>query len=202
MKHLFLEGPIQTGKSTLIRKALKPYLASAPCCTIGGFASQRLTDPSGSTRAFRIAPADAPLTAPFSDYYPCAEDAPSVYGIFKTFYPDNKPVVDYSVFETHGIRYLRDTDGKRLMLLDEIGGHELTSAPFMDALYQLLAGDIPCIGVIKLPDSTKRMDAALLHENARLHERITSEFDGKILYYERGDESVRAIVDAFLADQL
>lgn len=59
-KILFLEGPIQTGKSTLIREVLGSHLQEC-----GGFASQRLVDASGQTRGFRIGPASTTdLTAP------------------------------------------------------------------------------------------------------------------------------------------
>lgn len=219
MKHLFLEGPIQTGKSTLIREALKPYMASEPYLScgqpvesvIGGFASQRLVS-GDTTCAFRIGPAaSTPLTAPVSDVFPSsvtldglsAEELVS-QGVFKALCgPENGGTfVDDSVFDTLGASYLKDTEGRRLMLLDEIGGHELCCRDFMDALYDLLAGDIPCVGVIKHPDSLRRMDASLIDLYCDLRSRITSEFDGRILYYERGDENVRRLLDAFLVGAL
>ena len=58
-KILMLEGPIQTGKSTLIRTMLGDHL---PKC--GGFTSQRLIDASGRTKGFRLCPAAADLTGP------------------------------------------------------------------------------------------------------------------------------------------
>ena len=189
----------------MIREALKPYTASAPCYRVGGFASQRLivTDPGPVgpievTRAFRIGPAaSTPLTSPMPEI--CSDSALAANGIFKVFRSSNsKTSVDLSVFETLGVQYLRDTADCSLMLLDEIGGHELTCKPFMNALYELLSGDIPCIGVIKLTDSTKRMDPALFDLNSQLRHRILNEFDGKILYYERGDETVRKIINDYL----
>ena len=51
-RHLFLEGPIQTGKSTLLRRLLAPYKDQ-----IGGFASQRMLNDDGRTIGYRIGPA-------------------------------------------------------------------------------------------------------------------------------------------------
>ena len=63
---LFLEGPIQTGKSTLIREILGEHLQEC-----GGFTSQRLVDSTGETRGFRIGPAaTTPLTAPLGGMRP------------------------------------------------------------------------------------------------------------------------------------
>ena len=60
-RHLFLEGPIQKGKSTLLRELLAPYMNE-----VGGFTSQRLLDSEGETVAFRIGSArSTPLTAPY-----------------------------------------------------------------------------------------------------------------------------------------
>ena len=61
MNNLFIEGPIQTGKSTLIRKVLRE--AFGPSLDgVAGFTSQRLTDAGGQLLGFRLAPADAALT--------------------------------------------------------------------------------------------------------------------------------------------
>ena len=215
MKHLFLEGPIQTGKSTVIRESLKPYMASAPCYTleetqerypVGGFASQRLVL-AGTTYAFRIGPAmETPLTASLSQFLSLEsiEDSFRLHGVFKAFgiTEDGKPYRDDSVFENLGVQYLQDTAGRKLMLLDEIGGQEMECEPFMNALYDLLAGDIPCIGVLKLQSNAGSSGSPLSERNEQLRNRIIYEFDGEILYYERGDESVRAIVESFIADAL
>ncbi|MBQ6495805.1 MAG: hypothetical protein IJI74_01410 [Firmicutes bacterium] len=190
---------------------------------VGGFASQRLTLPpelcSGETSAdgpvlcgFRIGPAaSTPLTAPLV-IQPTDRSLSDLArrGIFKLFgnlppgtlpfanLPERSVSVETDVFATLGVQYLKDTTGRKLMLLDEIGGHEMTCQPFMNALLELLAGDIPCLGVLKLPSSTRRMDASLVERNAQLRQAILNDFDGEILYYERGDESVRKQVEAFV----
>ena len=60
-----------------------------------------------------------------------------------------------------------------LILLDEIGGHELASDAFRQKLYQLLDSEFPCVGVIKSPANTKRMDDSLLALNDELHSHLT-----------------------------
>ena len=49
MKHLFLEGPIRSGKSTLIKSCLKEFKGS-----LGGFSCKRYRDGSGDIRAFGL----------------------------------------------------------------------------------------------------------------------------------------------------
>ena len=169
MNNLFVEGPIQTGKSTTLRKILKevfgPELAG-----VAGFTSQRVTDKDGQLLGFRLASAEAEISI--------AAVPAELDNIFKWFAPDG-PQVDMSVFETTGVRYLNDAIAKatagqaKLVLLDEIGGHELQCAGFRSRLFELLDSDIPCVGVIKSPDNTKRMDPSLIQLNEELHAHLT-----------------------------
>ena len=169
MNNLFIEGPIQTGKSTLIRKVLRE--AFGPSLEgVAGFTSQRLTDADGQLLGFRLAPADAALTVICE---PAAAD-----NVFKQFTPTGTRV-DMSVFETAGIRYMDEAleaakaGQAQIILLDEIGGHELASDAFRLKLYQLLDSEFPCVGVVKSPDNTRRMDPTLVRLNAELHEHLT-----------------------------
>ena len=162
MNNLFIEGPIQTGKSTLIRKVLRE--AFGPSLEgVAGFTSQRLTDADGQLLGFRLAPADAALTVICE---PAAAD-----NVFKQFTPTGTRV-DMSVFETAGIRYMDEAleaakaGQAQIILLDEIGGHELASDEFRLKLYQLLDSEFPCVGVVKSPDNTRRMDPTLVRLNA------------------------------------
>ena len=169
MNNLFIEGPIQTGKSTLIRKVLRE--AFGPSLEgVAGFTSQRLTDADGQLLGFRLAPADAALTGICE---PAAAD-----NVFKQCTPTGSRV-DMSVFETAGIRYMDEAleaakaGQAQIILLDEIGGHELASDAFRQKLYQVLDSEYLCVGVIKSPDNTRRMDPALVRLNAELHEHLT-----------------------------
>lgn len=169
MNNLFIEGPIQTGKSTLIRKVLREFFGPS-LEGVAGFTSQRLTDADGHLLGFRLAPADAALTVVCD---PAATD-----NVFKSFTP-NGTRVDMSVFETAGIRYMDEAlkaakaGQAQVILLDEIGGHELASDAFRQKLYQLLDSEFPCVGVIKSPANTKRMDDSLLALNDELHSHLT-----------------------------
>ena len=66
MKQIFLQGPIQTGKSTLLRRCLLPYRH-----LLGGFSSQRLLNREGDLMGFRITSArDFALTRPYTPGLP------------------------------------------------------------------------------------------------------------------------------------
>lgn len=135
-----------------------------------GFTSQRVTDSDGNLQGFRLAPADAPLSVIGE---PSAMD-----DVFKWFTPHGARV-DMRVFETTGVRFMEEAlaDAKagiaQMILLDEIGGHELASELFYDKLYELLDSEYPCVGVIKSPENTRRMNPALLQLNAALHEKVS-----------------------------
>ncbi|MDO4545917.1 MAG: nucleoside-triphosphatase [Bacillota bacterium] len=196
--HLFIEGPSRTGKSTLLRQMLAPYMDH-----VGGFASQRLLDDDGNTVAFRIgSAATTPLTAPFSE-------AEKPDGIFRITHPDGTTEKFPEVFDRDGIAYLTQTRNKKLILLDEIGGAELLSAPFRGALARVLSGSIPCIGVIKLPEKARFMSRTagyaktVVEYNKDLRRKLQETHNAKVLYFDRdaGDEStaeVKKEIEEFL----
>ena len=126
MKNLFLTGPIGSGKSTSIAKALGEYLPKA-----GGFLTVRQLDHSGRAVA---------------------------YWLKRTDGSDGQIIIDYSakpytmhmeVFEHFGVELLEKAQDFDFVILDEIGGFEVLSDVFMEALMKLLQSDIPCIGVMK-----------------------------------------------------
>ena len=183
---LFIEGPIQTGKSTLIRTCLGEHLAQC-----GGFTSQRLIDASGKTRGFRLAPVEAPLTALAEKFEPDT-------GIFKWFEDDSRVITDQSVFDTVGVQLLSSSADRPLILLDEIGGSELLCDDFRKVLDAVFSSDKPCLGVLKLADGAQRLQSqyqsggpTIAEYNALLRHAITSDDRGRLLYFEReaGDAS-------------
>lgn len=126
MKNLFLTGPIGCGKSTSIAAALGPQLEKA-----GGFLTVRQKDDTGRAVAYRLQRPDG---------------------------RDGQIIIDYSakpyamhmeVFEEIAIRLPEEAKQHDFIILDEIGGFEVLSDCFMDALIPLLQSDIPCIGVMK-----------------------------------------------------
>ena len=174
MNNVCLEGPVQTGKSTLIRKVLKE-LFGPDLDGVSGFTSQRITDADGQLLGFRLAPAAAELSVGLDTF--SARSIANVDNVFKYFTPAG-PQVNMDVFETAGIEYMDEalSNAKagrtHVILLDEIGGHELESAAFRTRLYELLDSDCLCAGVIKSAGNTRRMDPALIELNSQLHKKI------------------------------
>ena len=204
-KILFLEGPIQTGKSTLIRACLGEHLSEC-----GGFTSQRLIGPDGNTRGFRLCPASAPLTAPVEGI--AGEDIAGegfADGVFKYFRPEGPAYQDQQVFDRLGVQLLGASKNTPLILLDEVGGSELLREPFRKKLDEVLGSGVPCLGVLKLYENARRLersyqDAPIARANLELRRRIIEELGGTVLYYDRtgdpaGASAVAESVDRFIA---
>jgi len=126
MKNLFLTGPVGCGKSTSIAAALGAHLKHA-----GGFLTVRQKDDTGRAVAYWLKRPDG---------------------------TDGQIIIDYSakpytmhleVFEDKAIRILEEARQCDFAILDEIGGFEVLSDRFLEALQELLQSGIPCIGVMK-----------------------------------------------------
>lgn len=193
-KHFFLEGPIQEGKSTLIRALIRDHLPQT-----GGFCSQRLLNESGKTVGFRIVPAAEAmsLTAQYSS---------KLSDIF-LYFDGEKTEVRPDVFSGSAVKYLRESKGKKLVLLDEIGGIELLEPHFRKEVYEILRGAIPCLGVLKLEKSNRNMceNAKVDHDCTdrllRLKEDLISSFHADIVPFQRksaekAEAAAKAFVDA------
>lgn len=190
-KHLFLEADSGAGKSTLIRKIIAPYINQ-----VGGFTSQRLQNKNDETIAFRIVPAhDLRLATPY-------EDTPE--SIFRIITEDVRGLNKPEIFESEGLKYLTNNQDKKLILLDEIGGIELRNDAFRDKLHEVLAGDIPCIGVIKQNQKAARMSCqdgktpVTVQYNMELREKMLNEYNCKILQFERNNPAVEHEVHNFI----
>lgn len=188
--HLFLEGPVQTGKSTLIRECISPYMKE-----VGGFSSQRLWH-EGKACAYRLVPPEElQLDRPYSR---------KLSGIF-TGHIGELLLKDPSVFETLGVRLLSQSTEKSLILLDEIGGSELLVPAFREKLYQVLAGPVPCIGVLKLSSKASFMSRTtgysgeVVEYNQQLRRDLKERFDAEILSFDRESlEDIRRQIEMFL----
>lgn len=192
-KHFFLEGPIQEGKSTLIRKLIGDRLNET-----GGFSSQRLYGPSGKTVGFRITPASEAmsLTAPYS---------PELSNIF-LFFDGQKTKLNPEIFTETAIRYLRESEGKKLVLLDEIGGIELLEPEFRKALYNILE-EAPCIGVLKLEISIRLMcdnaniNRDCINHHMQLRDLLLNDYHAELMRFERSRaDEVEKSIQSFLDD--
>jgi len=133
-KNLFLTGNKGCGKSTMIASALGENLGKA-----GGFLTVREIGEDGDARAFW-------LRQPGRD--------------------DGRMIIDYSgqpytmhpeVFETLGVRLVQQAREYDFVVLDEIGGFEILTDAFLNALMELLQSEVPCIGVVKAPGAATRM---------------------------------------------
>lgn len=193
--HLFLEGSVRTGKSTLLRQCLAPYFAQYGG-QIGGFSCQRLWQ-EGEPRGYRLTSADnLTLDAPF---------APELSGIF-LYHGKEGTKKELSVFESSAVSLLNEAKNSRLILLDEIGGVDLTVPVFHEKLYEILAGGVPCIGVLKSNENArhvgKKSASAELtaQNNQQLRRDLTEQFDAEILQFTREDaEEIRRKIETFLA---
>lgn len=126
MKHLFLTGPVGSGKSTSITAALGESLPKA-----GGFLTVRQRDDDGRAVAYWLQRPDGSGRQCIIDY--------SV-----------KPyTMHMEVFEDFGVRLLEEAQNYDFVILDEIGGFEVLSDAFLEALMKLLRSGVPCIGVMK-----------------------------------------------------
>ena len=125
-KNLFLTGPIGSGKSTGIAAALGEKLSGA-----GGFLTVRQRDETGRAVAYWLQRCDGRNGQIIIDY-------------------SAKPYTMYmEVFESFGAELLEQAKQYDYVVLDEIGGFEVLSDAFMEALMQLLESGTPCIGVMK-----------------------------------------------------
>ena len=201
--NLFIEGPIQTGKSTLIRQVLGDDLKYC-----GGFTSQRVFDSKGNTFGFRLISSDTNVISTQLSQVVDSSVVPAsslshitvgsrdltALGFFKYDRGDGTFHTDLSPFETIGIDGLKLKSNQKLLLIDEIGGVELADDRFRPVLFRVLQSDIPCLGVIKLRENMERIRTGtdeeqknLYHYYDKLRQYVGSGENAQIMYFERDD---------------
>lgn len=133
--HIFLQGPKRTGKSTVIRKTLEILEAEMPL-RLGGFFTWNggEEDPHVYMRPARAGGADGSCRLASYD---------SVKGGFE---------VSNDAFERYGTRILGERAGAGLIIMDELGFLESDARAFIQAVSDVLDGDIPVLGVLRLGD--------------------------------------------------
>ena len=188
--HLFLEGPIQTGKSTLLRECLAPYSQ-----LLGGFSCQRIWK-EGQPCGYRLTAA--------SDFCLDTEYQPGLEDIFLYHFGEISKK-DPSVFELKGVQLLEHTKNRPLILLDEIGGAELLSPSFKQTLYHILEGSIPCIGVLKLSSKAGFMSPVsgfpgeVIDHNLQLRQKLSQIPGCKLISFSRENKaSIKKEIQIFL----
>ncbi len=193
---LFLEGNSGEGKTTMLFECLKPWKTMT-----GGFYSQRLIDDKGETAGFRMVPA----SEDWLPVIPCRDGLSNVF-IERTGTGWKKRL---EFFEYTGVNILKTAGGKKLCLMDEIGGVELFAPGFMQAVFECIDGVIPCIGVLKSRKNLKSMSERIpvRPESDRLLEKLETELrirmQGRILNFERDHrDRIRMEIMEFLKENL
>ena len=125
--HIFLQGPLGIGKSTVIRKALA--ILSEPLA-IGGFFTYKLDD---------------------DGIYICATDDLDRSGAAcvarfgdrgsKNLYPE--------IFDTEGVRLLQSARSADLIIMDELGFLESKAELFKQEVLACIDRDTPILGVLR-----------------------------------------------------
>lgn len=129
---LFLEGQKEIGKSYLLREALLPYKNIT-----AGYMVQRLFD-DGIKVGFRVVTLEGDFPELDAQY------SPQLSGLFIS--PQGRTL---QPLEDAIVHTMNNLQGKSIILLDEVGGIELTSPTYKNALTQLLGSGLPVFGVIK-----------------------------------------------------
>ena len=186
-RHLFLTGPSGIGKTTLIREVLGSSLGYA-----GGFITERALDEDGRLLGY--------------DLYPAAAAADHSYyeGLRFLDYEWGGCDRDNDVFRYDAAQFLQESEYYPYAMLDEFGGFEIVIPQFRAALNDLLRLELPIIGVLKGAESVRELrDRLGLGERfpaaaALLREELEQDPNTLVVEMrERGDENVRALVQAW-----
>ena len=124
-RHLFLTGPKGVGKSTLIGDFLDRETGR-----LGGFFTVKQ---QGSVYLLRAGTGEAPDAENFLFRCGCGGDP--------------------GRFDALGCAALADTEGRSLLVMDELGPHEAQAVRFQAAVFRALEGKIPILGVLQQADS-------------------------------------------------
>ena len=131
--HVFLTGPVQIGKSTLIAAALDAIEPER----LGGFRTVSAKPEADGSRPVYLHPAAA------QDLFCNAHNRVGIrrpaLGI--TSFPD--------AFETAGLAALADAEDCDLILMDEIGRMERHADAYSARIRTLLDGVVPILGVVQ-----------------------------------------------------
>ena len=148
-----------------MREAIAPHVSQ-----VAGFIAQRLRE-GGRRVGFRAALLEGRFPPPEAKLKPGMDD------VFILDGQHSAAALEKAILR---VEQRLETPDIKLVLLDEIGGIELTSPVFMSALERILRGQTPCFGVFKSRENLGRAAANLklssghtaLH--ARLEEKILS----------------------------
>lgn len=128
--HLFLTGEIQVGKSTIV-----PSVVSRLGVPVSGFRTVSVFRDGGESDVFLI-----PASGSLSDCCSASLLARRV--------PGRRPEVREEVFVSCGVPLLSECSGA-LVLMDELGWMESSSRLFQEAVFSVLGGPVPVLGVVR-----------------------------------------------------
>ena len=155
MKHIFLTGEIQVGKSTIINK-ICTELSLAP----QGFKTIAIN--CGESGA------DYLYILPYNLSEPMESDKPFA----KRNRNERKREGFPEVFDELGVKILRESminQDTNIMVMDELGFFENEAYAFQNEIIKCLDGTIPILGVIK-PHRTEFLDRVRSHNNVEIIE--------------------------------
>ncbi len=160
--HIFLTGPIQVGKTTLIRRTLQ----SMQSLRLGGFRTITAADVPGATGSLYIVEAAEGR---------CDLSADNRVGIRRG--PGLGAIAFPNAFDQWGTALLADAEQADLILMDEIGKMEQTAFLFCGRVRELLDGVTPILGVVRQEGQTPLQCQIRSHPNVRLIEVTTQNRD-------------------------
>ncbi len=159
--NIFLTGPVQIGKSTVLRR----FLSANPALRPGGFATKNVPSAAdGSVREVYILP---PVWTE-ADLLPSRVAARCADGVW-----ERRP----EVFDEVGTALLAAPGPFDLLLMDELGRLELGAAAFRAAVLSALDGPVPVLGVVK-PERNPFLDAVRAHPQTLVLEVTAENRDG------------------------
>ena len=135
MKHIVLRGARGVGKSSLLRRMI-----SETGLLPGGFLTEKAPPDADGVSHTYIYPADR------------AERQPSEENCVGACRDGRLLFRRSAVFDTLGTRYLHGSDGKNVVLMDELGFLETDAPDFQRAVLQALDGDLPVLAAVKDKD--------------------------------------------------
>lgn len=155
MTHIFLQGNIRIGKSTLIQQALKNHIKQ-----VGGYFVQRvwIGDEYKGFAIHSIEKEEYVLSKK-------VEHMSKVKNLFLYEDYNGKWVSNQNLFEEIVLCSLKNRRTKKLILMDELGGIELKWTGIMNQILKVFDEDIPIIGVLKTPKGLEKMNQKLQLEH-------------------------------------
>lgn len=177
-KHMFLQGEIGVGKSTIIKNSISPHMHE-----IGGFYTQRIYIGQRYV-GFALNCVEEEEEYIINKHVNSLNEVDNIF-----LYSDDNGrwKINNDVFLNYGLSSLRTGySSKKLILMDELGGVELKCIPFMREIFNVLDGEISVLGVLKTKSSITKLQNKLINslnkENPNdFYERILNHCNVKIV---------------------